>query len=128
MPDVRYMLAMHSLTVIRFFELWSSCRRVFTNHIGFVAVDAANPAHDALKMCTIGESEGKFLGKWNNLWKIMYWNIIMYVAYGLTVIYSVTSSSVSKRKSILRVTAPHQQYLDLILWTKLGSLQCLLYI
>lgn len=52
---------MHCWTVICVFELWSSWRRVFTNHIGFVAVDAAKPAHEALKMWTIGESTDKFL-------------------------------------------------------------------
>lgn len=29
--------------------------------MGLVVVEAANPAHDALRMCTIGESEGKCL-------------------------------------------------------------------
>lgn len=31
------------------------------NHNGFVAVDAAKPAHDALRICTTGESAGKCL-------------------------------------------------------------------
>lgn len=46
----------------------------------------------------------------------------------LTVIYSATFWLVSKHKSKLHVTVPHQQCLDLILWTKLESLPFQLYI